>query len=85
MTRLPYPIIDLIKDTKYQTATSPAVTWKVWLDLADSADQGIQRERLSILTHVLEPTDGHSQGLELAAIQRVHALLGEQIEAMQSR
>lgn len=85
MTSLPYPVIKLTKDTKFQTATSASVSWKLWLELADFENQKSQRERLSILTHVVEPLDVHPQGLELAAIRHVHDLLGRQIEAMQSQ
>jgi hypothetical protein len=66
MNALPYPVIKLTKDTKIQTATNPSVTWKLWLELADFENQKSQRERVLILTHVVEPRDGHPQGLERA-------------------
>ena len=83
MPAMPYPVMKLMKDTAYQTPTNRS--WKLWLDLADNENQKFRRESLSILTHIAEPPGEHPQGLELAAIRRVHALLGEQIVAMQSQ
>ena len=85
MTDRPYPIMRLSKGARYRTATHPSVSWKVFLELADIDDRQYQQERLLIETHVPEPRDGHPQGLELAAIRRVHDLLGQQIAAMQSQ
>lgn len=85
MPTKPYSVTHLTPGTKTQTATSPAVTWQVFLEFADTENQKAQRERLSILTHVTQPDGDDPQGLELAAIRRVHDLLGQQIAAMQSR
>jgi hypothetical protein len=83
MATLPYPIMQLRKETAYRTATD--TTWQLFLHLKDTDNQKSQRETVLIYTQALEPADKRPQGLELAALRRVHALLGEQIAAMKSQ
>ena len=81
MSRLPYPVMTLQKDVRIQTPVS--TSWRLFLHLADTENYKTQFERITIYTCVREPSDPHPQALEIAALRRVHALLGEQIVALQ--
>jgi|HubBroStandDraft_6_1064221.scaffolds.fasta_scaffold1742173_2 hypothetical protein len=58
--------------------------WRLEMELFDAPNISAQRERITILTQFSGPLPDHPQALELAALRRVHALLGEQILAMLS-
>jgi len=58
------------------------VKWRLHMELSDNAKVSAQNERLIILTQVSGPLPNHPQALELAALRHVHALIGEQIQAM---
>jgi hypothetical protein len=58
--------------------------WRLEFELADTANVSDRKGHLTILTTVSQPPPNHPQGLELAALQHVRALLGQQIKAMQS-
>jgi hypothetical protein len=83
MARLPYPVMDLQKEKAYHAPEG--TTWQISLHLKDTDNYKSQFERVLIYTRVREPSDGLPRSLELAALRRVHVLLGEQIAAMQSQ
>ena len=78
-----YEGVHLQSQKIYQSPTGK--TWDLWLDLSDNANESLRTEQLIVRTRVSEPLPDHPRGLELAALRHVHALLGDQIEKMQSR
>jgi hypothetical protein len=83
MAEMPYPVMQLTRETEIRTQAGS--TWLVWLQMADTDNRKTQFEQIIIRTHVPEPSDDRPRAMELAAIRRVHARLGEQIAAMQSQ
>lgn len=57
-------------------------TSRIWMEVAEGPNGSARGELLVIRTDVSAPVAGHPRGWELAALARVHALLGDQIKKM---
>jgi hypothetical protein len=81
MATKPYPRMNL----RIGTSSTDMSQLEVEMELSATAIRLERKETLSIRTQVSTPLPDHPQPMELAALLRVHKLLGEQIEAMRSR
>jgi hypothetical protein len=81
MTMKPYQSVT-VRDPQRVRDQPESLLYEI--ELADTPILSHQKERLLIQTIVSPPLPNHQQEVVLAALLRVRALLGEQIEAMQS-
>jgi hypothetical protein len=80
----PYPHVSKANEAPSSAQDPQGQGWNCEYHFADTPNVSGQQECLSIRTRVPGPLQPGQTELRLVALQRVHKLLGDKIEAMKS-